>query len=484
MASLIITEKFFPVLYHVFSLTQSCNTHCDYVYVDQIVHQGCSTSPCAFNLVMKTIAEGMCELTSGLTCNGKLISLIFYADDILIISMNEEEALEAINLLTELCRSVGLQISREKSKIVSASINDTLGEQDSLEMVLHQKYLGVFLQIGIQTAFLESKVNTAEKYARSCMSLASSSPDPVLFASIIWSNVAVPTILYGTEAVLLTMSEIRKIESIQHSVARYVLQIGEKSASPSTYLLGGFRPFFCVYWERVLKYYATIMTYDESKLARNALEENKRMGPGNPYVKMVDEIWTAIGWDGNKESIRDFVDAYSVKFINDERIRCYSSCRLLRKSDMGHVTQKSRMPFMSDVRKAYHNFILYDAGLGNRTPIPGFESIKQCILCINDGDVNELKEDHMLFECPPMESIREKYGINIMVSDKGWEHLSADDKYKAYWTEDMGLIELERRTNLASNVKKVYMDAAHTLLRRKEVLERLNYHFQKADLHD
>ena len=427
---------------------------------------------------MKEIADKMCGEIPGLLCGGQVISLLFYADDILIISLDEEGAMKAITKLSELCKSVGLEISKEKSKIVSATLKlEGEENQDSLKTVLFQKYLGVLLQIGIQTAFLESKVQTAEKYAISCISLASSSPDPVLFARNIWVFVALPAILYGTECVPLTKVEIEKIEKIQHRVARYILQIGTNSATPITYLLGGMRPFFCVYWERVLKYYATMSNYDDTRLAKKALEESKKMGSNSSYMKLVGEIWSTIGWDGDKESVRQYVDKYTIEYINEERLRCYPTCKLLRKSEIGNVTQYSRMTEMCESRKEYHSFLLFDAGLGNRTPIDGMESIKECILCINDGQIKKLCEDHMMFECTAMENIRDKIGINDLLRVKGWENMSHEVKYKNYWCDHMDSKELERRTVLAVKLRETYMSAAKILLKRKTVISRLNEQF-------
>ena len=128
-----------------------------------------------------------------------------------------------------MCQDVGLEINMKKSKIVTGDSMSLLLNKvspEALEIVLVKEYLGAQLQIGrnlFQVAFSESRVTKAEQHSAACLTLADSAPDPIAFALTIWKSVALPSILYASESLLLRQREIKKIDSEQAKIAKYVL---------------------------------------------------------------------------------------------------------------------------------------------------------------------------------------------------------------------------------------------------------------------
>ena len=410
----------------------------------------------------------MRDLTTGLTCAGTLMNCIIYADDILIISTDKELADKGMNHLVPLCAKVGLKISKEKSKVVCKKIKDKVEgeESEGLEEVLMQAYLGVEMVIGRQVNFLGSRVNIAMKYFISCKSLANSSPDPVLFATTIWFRVAIPSILYGTESVILSTEEIMKIEGIQSNLGKFVLQLHGKAANVLANLLAGFKPFQTIYYERVLKYYCTMKNYDDSHWAKKALLENERMGMDSEYTKRIGEIWSLLGWDGEESTITYYANRHGTQYINKERKDHYASCKLLPKSSPDKMTHKSKMLGFDVYSRAFNEFVTYDAGLGNRKPIHGEEPIKICVLCRNDGLLKDGGEEHLLFGCKAMEEARNYLGMSSQLGPDENSLHNDSEKYKLFWYKKMSTGDLKRRIQLAMEMRDIYLDAVGEILKR------------------
>ena len=408
----------------------------------------------------------MRELDTGLTCGGVLINCIVYADDILIISTDKRLAEKGLNHLIPLCAEVGLNISKEKSKIVcmNAKEKEEGATQEGLEEVLMQSYLGVEMVIGKQVNFLGSRLRLAMKYFTSCKSLASSSPDPVLFATTIWFRVALPSIMYGTESIILTPYEIMEIEKIQSNLGKFILQLHGKAANVLANLLAGFKPFQSIYYERVLKYYCTMKNYDEFHWAKKALEESQRMGSDSAYAKRIGEIWTLLGWDGEEATIKYYTDLHGVNYINKERQAHYASCKLLGKSSLETIALKSHMLSHDVYGKAYHEFMTFDAGLGNRKPLDNEQPLKICVLCRNDGLLRDSGEAHLLFECGAMEGARIKLDMNSLLSEEGLDGDDIHARYKNFWTENVGRKTIVKKLTFAMEMRDIYLDAVGIIL--------------------
>ena len=435
------------------------------LYLCDGLKQGCSTSPTSFNIVMSSIAERMNNSNSLIRCGNTGFGCLVYADDVLIISPSDSEMRNSIDLLEELCGEVGLKISLEKSKIVSTVIEkyDTGRGKLTLESVLSQRYLGVILEIGVQYTFLESKVNTAMKFVGSCMSLAKSSPSPFLFATVIWRQVAIPSITYGAEVIILSEAEIMEIEKQQNKLAKFILQLHHNSSGAVTQLLAGWKPFEVIYMEKVLKYYVKMREYPEGHWTKMAFRENLKMKGESDYVKKVGKMIEKIQWDGKKETLDETLAEFTMKTVNANRLRC-KSMRLLPKSTPGHLTHTSPLKDCDTQSKVYHEFITFNAGLGNRHPIPNYRRTIYCVLCENDNISCKLNEGHVLFSCEAMKPARMKVGIADFMQEPENNEARIECLYKKYWTSTIDYDLLKERIQAARVMQETYIEVAKTIM--------------------
>ena len=432
------------------------------MYLREGLKQGCSTSPMAYNIFKREIVDRMNCQSTGFKVDGLSVSAVFYADDVVIFGRSKEDALLMFDKFRDLCDGVGLKVNIKKSKMLTGNEVYVALQKvtpEALEVVLVKEYLGAPLQIGrnlFQVAYSESRVSKARMHATACLSLARSAPDPIGFALTIWRSVALPSILYATESLPLRQREIKLIESEQARIARFVLQLPSRSGNAATYLLAGLRPFKIVLWERLLKNFARLRDLPPHHLARRALNESISLGKRCNYNRVVNNISDELGWDGDIDTLGQCLDSYCAEYVNLECDRLYKSSGLLRRASEENPVRTSILLRFDAIGKAYHEFMTFDAGLGNRSPIPGLPVIKLCPLCVERGRERKLFEPHVMFACPSVRDVRDRLGIiGFMVNRPS---LTTRKLYKDYWTGRISRDEMLDRICIAQEIVHFYLE--------------------------
>ena len=107
----------------------------------------------------------------------------------------------------------------------------------SLEKVCSFKYLGIPLNVSPYCLFKDyndqMKIR-AKKYLHAVLALSRNGPDRSELARVLWLNCALPSILYGCEAIPVAKNTIEEIERCQSQVGKFVLQIPKNSANGNT----------------------------------------------------------------------------------------------------------------------------------------------------------------------------------------------------------------------------------------------------------
>ena len=114
-----------------------------------------------------------------------------------------------------------------------------------LEALLVGKYLGVDIQVkgrNLVKAREERMLTVARSYAHTIIGLTQSGLDRAIIAHKLWECCAIPAVLYGTEAMIISATIVRALERIQGQVAKFILQLPSSASGIVGFVDTGLKP--------------------------------------------------------------------------------------------------------------------------------------------------------------------------------------------------------------------------------------------------
>ena len=127
------------------------------------VRQGCRLSPTLFNILLERImADALEDHKSTVSIGGRTISNLRFADDIDGLAGSKLELANLVERLDETSTSYGMQISAEKTKLMTNNINGISSNirvnGEKLETVQNFKYLGAIVTDGVSMLEIRSRI--------------------------------------------------------------------------------------------------------------------------------------------------------------------------------------------------------------------------------------------------------------------------------------------------------------------------------------
>ena len=150
-------------------------------------------------------------------------------DDATIIAKDEKTLIKTLNILEEIGKENGLELSEEKTKIMRIRGPENGDKVGRFKVEKEARYLGI--QIGGKGRNIfhaENKIwlEKAEKRANSVLSQIKKSADKVIVGKAIWKLMAIPALLFGRSVVTSTKTNIEKLQRVENRVWRYLLGVG------------------------------------------------------------------------------------------------------------------------------------------------------------------------------------------------------------------------------------------------------------------
>ena len=151
-----VTGKMYRSIKALYRHTESCvrvnAMFSGWFFTNSGVRQGDSLSPTLFALFINRLAEEIKQLNKGVDVDGVNVSILLYADDIVLISGKETDLQHMLDYMKQWCFKWKLKLNVEKSKIVHfRRKNVTRTEfpfhfgENELEIIDRYKYLGIII---------------------------------------------------------------------------------------------------------------------------------------------------------------------------------------------------------------------------------------------------------------------------------------------------------------------------------------------------
>ena len=165
------------------------------------------------------------------------ILFLLFADDLLILGRSDEEIYEKLECARKWCEMNKMQINFSKTKILDKDkdrlwpvLNENAEEIDNIEAMSSLSYIGVPVSFKVQITWTYgphfSQITTrAKKYRAAIYKIAVSSIDRGETIKTCWENVALPSILFGSETTIFTLKTLKTLEKIQCEMAKLCLGV-------------------------------------------------------------------------------------------------------------------------------------------------------------------------------------------------------------------------------------------------------------------
>jgi hypothetical protein len=90
----------------------------DWFNVNIGLKQGCTLSPLLFNIYVNSLIEKVENADIGVDVGTNKLSMLLYADDIVLLADSQDKLQRGLDVLYEWCQSKHMMVNAEKSKIV------------------------------------------------------------------------------------------------------------------------------------------------------------------------------------------------------------------------------------------------------------------------------------------------------------------------------------------------------------------------------
>ena len=151
-----ISGKLYGAIKSLYSFSEACikinNYKTDYFPLTCGVKQGDNLSPTLFSMFLNDLATGIKELNLGVDVDGCNVSILLYADDIVLIAPNENNLQFMLDYVKDWCKKWRMSVNRDKTQVVHFRPVRTQPtavqfwfDGETLDTVNSYKYLGIYL---------------------------------------------------------------------------------------------------------------------------------------------------------------------------------------------------------------------------------------------------------------------------------------------------------------------------------------------------
>lgn len=387
--------------------------------VDRGVRQGDSLSPTLFSLYLNDLAVSIKAMNKGVNVGGKNISILLYADDIVLLAPTENKLQEMLNHVNSWCNTWGMKINSTKTQILHvrnhqrprSSFVFSCGDAKLLYTETY-KYLGYTIH-----EFLINEENVAV-----LTSSASRSAGRIInmFRKLknmgiktyesLYKSYVLPIMNYGSG--VWGFAGYTKPQTLQNRLSRFYLGVHRFAPVSATKIEMNWLDPREGRWIEMLRYYNKIMQMNDDRLPKIIYKWDKSLNM-ETWAYEIEHIIKKVGYDTAVLGVEtvDLEHAYNILLSQNQ-----SSWR--REAEMKpklrtfikiHNYSESQSLVQTPVTRPQRSLLSqFKLGiLPLKIETDRYQGIKPenriCKICNLNLPEDEL---HFIFKCPALSDIR------------------------------------------------------------------------------
>ena len=229
-----VDSRYSRVLQYVYENATSCiklHENTTKFRLGRGVRQGDTISPKLFTSVLESVFKKLDWSKKGIDIKGEFLSHLRFADDIVLVALDLDQAQVMLEELNEEANKVGLKMNLSKTKIMTnidddreMKIGDTIIERVDRQRV--DVYLGHKLKLGLdnQTAEIKRRIGLGWA-AFGKLSLIFKSKMNNSLKRKVFDRCVLPVLTYGAETLTLKKASENKLRVAQRAMERSMLGI-------------------------------------------------------------------------------------------------------------------------------------------------------------------------------------------------------------------------------------------------------------------
>lgn len=399
------------------------------IFLGRGLRQGCSLSPILFALYVVAWGEELHACREGFTIGNVVISVLFFADDIILISTTPQGLRRMMDICVKHSRLLLMTISQKKSQVISPLKNtwDLYDENGQvfacLDKVAMYKYLGLetFSTMGRTSHYKQSKcVKVVRRYKGAILNFSRRGPDIIDMAVVAWRNIAIPSILYGTETILFSELSVSKIQQLQNQVFKAVLGLPITAHNVAAEVLLGIPTFQEMLYKVQLKFYTRVMGMEDTKFAYQAMMEHVGGNWESPYLGYIAEVRMKLGaarMPGSAEEVEELTRSYFMEVLNK---------KIQEASSLGAIGVVTSLDRVRHCREG-ESWTWITRARMSATGLRLRKGEARKDMCLVDGV--PLTEEHVVVGCSLVRRLRMSTGVTRFIEDARMKGLSDTEAY-------------------------------------------------------
>ena len=210
------------------------NIQTDWIHTYSGVKQGCPRAPTEFNIYIQEVADRISTLGQGFSCGDSKISVLMYADDIVLVSESEDGMTDMLKEMETIGTEYGFAFSLKKSKIMRWNSKGRIPNStwtlygQEIEEVNTYTYLGVQIDSAGAGAVghFGARMKDVGKAAGMLKYAGGRSGAREWLLREGWKGVCVPKSMYCLAVLHWGRKEIKELEMAQTEMGRWLWRVG------------------------------------------------------------------------------------------------------------------------------------------------------------------------------------------------------------------------------------------------------------------